>query len=75
MTKSQDLKNEIERFWKLKIAGIGQEIIGAMGKMKKNFMEILKTIPGNIITNELQLEVVRGTVRILKRTHGTQVGP
>ena len=45
-----------------------------MGMMKKNLTEILKTIPGNITTNELQLEAVLGSVTILKRGLGTKLG-
>ena len=49
-------------------------IIGATGGiLKKNLTEILKTIPGNITTNELQLEEVQGSVMILKRALGTKL--
>ena len=41
--------------------------------MKKNLTEILKPIPGNITTNELQLEVVQGSVTILKRALDTKL--
>ena len=54
MTKYQDLKNELRRSWKLKNAKAVPVIAGAAGMMTKNLMEILKTIPGNIPTNELQ---------------------
>ena len=47
-------------------------IIGATGMIKKNLTKILQTIPGNITTNKLQLEAVRGEVTILKRAHGTK---
>ena len=67
MTKYQDLKNEVKISWKLKNAKAVPVIAGAAGMMTKNLMEILKTIPGNIPTNELQLEAVRGSVMILKK--------
>ena len=51
MTKYQDLKNEVKRFWKLNNAKVAPVIVGAMGMMTRNLTEILKTIPGNIITN------------------------
>ena len=54
MTKYQDLKNEVKRSWKLKNAKVVPVTVGAMRIMMKNVTEILKTIPGNIITNELQ---------------------
>ena len=44
-----------------------------LGMMKKNLTEILKTIPGNITTNELQLEAVLGSAKILKRGLGTKL--
>ena len=49
-TKYQDLKNEIKRSWKLKNVKIVPVIIGATRIIKKNLIEILKTIPGNITT-------------------------
>ena len=73
MTKYQDLKNEVKRSWKLKNAKAVPVIVGASWMMTKNLTEILKTIPGNIVTNELQLETVRGSVTILKRTLGTKL--
>ena len=72
MTKHQDLNNEVKRSWKLKNARIAPVIVGAMGMMK-NLTEILKTIPGNITPNELQLEAVRGSATILKRALGTKL--
>ena len=73
MTKYQDLKNEVKRSWNLKRSKIVPVIIGATGMMTKNLIEILKTIPGNITTNELQLEAVRGSATILKRVLGTKL--
>ena len=73
MTKYQDLKHEVKRSWKLKNAKVVPVIVGATGMMKKNLTGILKTIPGNIITNELQLEGVQGSATILKRALGTKL--
>ena len=53
MTKQYDLKNEVKRSWKLKNGKVVPVIVGATGMMTKNLIEILKTIPGNITTNEL----------------------
>ena len=55
------------RTWKLKKAEIVPVIFGAAGMIKKTFIKYLKTILGNITTNELQVEAVRGSVKILKR--------
>ena len=41
--------------------------------MRKNLTEILKTIPGNITTNELQLEAALGLVTIVKRAFSTKL--
>ena len=73
MTKYQDFKNEVKRSWKLRNAKVGPVIVGAMGMMTKNLTEILITIPGNIITNKLQLEAVRGSVTIVKRVLDTKL--
>ena len=66
MTKYQDLKHEVKRRWKLKNAKV-------VPVMTKNLTEILKTIPGNITTNEQQLEAVQCSVTILKRALGTKI--
>ena len=64
----------MKRFWKLKNAKVVPVITkNLMGMMTKNLTEILKTIPGNITTNKLQLEAVLGSVMILKRTLGTNL--
>ena len=73
MTKYQNLKNEIKRSWKMRSVEISPVIIGATGIIKKKLTKILKIISGNITTNELQLEVVRGSVTILKRALGTKL--
>ena len=73
MTKYQDLKHEVKRSWKLKNAKVVPVMMNLMGMMKKNLTEILKTIPGNITTNELQLEAVLGSAKIPKRGLGTKL--
>ena len=73
MTKYQDLKHEVKRSWKLKNAKVVPVMMkNLMGMMKKNLTEILKIIPVNITTNELQLEAVWGSATILKRALGTK---
>ena len=74
MTKHQDLKHEVKRSWKLKNYKVVPVMTKNLVGMKmKNFTEILITIPGNITTNELQLEAVLGSVTILKRALGTKL--
>ena len=67
MTKYQDLKHEVKRSWKLK----NDKDVPVM---MKNLTETLKTIPRNIITNDLELEAVQGSAMILKRALGTKLG-
>ena len=74
MTKYQDRKNEIKRSWKLKNAKVVPVMMkNFTGTMKKNLTHIIKTIPGNIITNEVQWEAVRVSVTTLKRALGTKL--
>ena len=58
---------------KLTKAEIVPVIVGATGMIKKPLTENLKIILGNITTNELQVEAVRGSVKILKRALGTRL--
>ena len=74
MTKNQDLKHEVKRSWKLKNAKVVPVMMKKLvGMMKKNLTEILKTVPGNITTNKLQLEAMVGSVTILERALGTKL--
>ena len=74
MTKCQDLKHEVKRSWKLKNAKVVPVTMkNLMRMMMKNLTSILKTIPGNITTNELQLAALQGSVTILKRALGTKL--
>ena len=54
----------------MKKAEIVPVMVGATGMKKKTLAEYLKIILGNITTNELQVEDVRGSVKILKRALG-----
>ena len=73
MTKYQDLKNEVKRMWKLKKVEIIPVVVGDTGMIKKTLTESLKIIPGNITTNEVQVEAVRDSVKIVKRALGTRL--
>jgi len=48
-------------------------MVGATGMKKKTRTEYLKIILWNITTNELQVEDVRGSVKILKRALGMKL--
>ena len=73
MRKYQDLKNEVKRTWKLKKAEIVPLIVRARVIIKKTLTEYLKIIPGTITPNELQVEAVRGSLKILKRALGKRL--
>ena len=72
MTKYQDLKNEVKRMWKLKKPEIVPVIVRVTGIMKKT-LRVFNIIPGNITTNEQQMEAVRGSVKFLKTAIGTRL--
>ena len=59
-----------DMLWKLfgRTDGQGKHYIPptSLKRGYNDLTEILKTIPGKIIANELQLEAVRGSVTILK---------
>ena len=57
----------------MKKAEIVPVMVGATGMIKKTLTEYLKIIPGNITPNELQVEALRGSVKILKRALGTRL--
>ena len=57
----------------MKKAEILPVIVGATGMIKKTLTEHLNITPRNITTNELQVEAVRGSVKILKRALGTRL--
>ena len=70
--KYPDLIIDVKRTWKLKSAVIVPVIVVTIGMMKKNVTWILKTIPGNIMTNDLQLEAAQGLVTMLKKSIRTK---
>ena len=74
MTKYQDVKHELKRSWKLKNVKVVPVMTKyLLGMMTNKLTEILKTIPGNITTNELYLEAVQGSAAILKKALGTKL--
>ena len=74
MAKYQDFNNEVKRSWKLKNAKVVPVMTKNLtGMMTKNLTELLKTIPGNITANELQLKPVLGSVMILMRALSTKL--
>jgi hypothetical protein len=73
VVKYQDLKNDMKDTYRLNDVEVVPVILGATGVIKKNFREYLKVIPGDIGTLELQVEVVRATVSIIKRALGCRL--
>ena len=58
---------------KLKKDEIIPVVVEATGMIMKTLTEYLKIILGNITTNKLQVEAVRGSVKNLKRALGTRL--
>ena len=57
----------------MKKAEIVPVVVRTTGMIKKTLTEYLKIILGNITPNELQVETVRGSVKILKRALGMRL--
>ena len=57
----------------MKKAEIIPVVVGDTGMIKKTLTESLKIILGNIAPNELQVEAVRGSLKILKRALGKRL--
>lgn len=73
IVKYQDLKNDMKETYHLKEVEIVPVIFGATGVVKKNQAQYLELIPGNINRLELQVEVVKESVSILKRALGCRL--
>merc|ERR1712035_96113 len=69
-TKYQSLMYDMKRNWNLREISIIPVIIGATGLMKKNFKNLLASIPGDPSAREIQTIALKGTVRVLKRALG-----
>ena len=70
VVKYQDLKNDMADTFNLQPVEVIPVVISATGLMKKNLQKYLKRIPGNTTALELQTEVVKETVSLLKRALG-----
>ena len=70
VVKYQDLKNAVKDTYSLESVEVIPVIIGATGIMKKNLQTYLQRIPGKTTSLELQIEVVRESVSMLKRALG-----
>ena len=70
VSKYQHLKNAIADTYNLNPVDIIPVVMGATGMMKKNLQRYIQRIPGKITNLELQIEVVKETVSMLKRALG-----
>ena len=68
--KYQDLKYDMADTYNLQPVDIIPVVIGATGLMKKNLQKYLQLIPGTVTSLELQVEVIRETISLLKRALG-----
>ena len=72
MTKYQVLQNEVKRFWKLKNAKNCTSDHWSNGNDEEEPHRVIKNHPWEYYY-KLQLEAVRGSVTILKRSLGTKL--
>lgn len=73
VTKYQPLKNDIGVTYRFKPVDIIPIVIGATGVMKRNLESYINLLPCKVTSLELQIEVVRETVSILKRALGCRL--
>ena len=73
VVKYQDLKNDMADTYNLQPVDIIPVVIGATGLMKTNLQKYLQLIPGKVTSLELQIEVIRETVLMLKRALGCRL--
>lgn len=70
IVKYQDLKNDMKDTYSLASAEVVPIIVGSTGVVKNNLNQYLQMLPCKINALELQVEVVRDSVSILKRVLG-----
>ena len=73
VVKYQDLKNDMQDTYHLRPVDTIPIVIGATGLMKKNLQNYIQRLPCNVTSLELQLEVVRESVSMLKRALGCRL--
>ena len=73
IVKYQDLKNDIADTHDLQPVDVIPVVIGATGLMKQNLQNYLTLLSAKVTSLELQLEVVRETVLLLKRALGCRL--
>ena len=73
VTKYQDLKNDIKDTYRYEPVDIIPIVIGATGTMKRNLQHYIQLLPCSVTSLELQIEVVRETVSMLKRALGCRL--
>ena len=73
IVKYQDLKNDMKDTFNLGEVEVVPIILGATAVVKKNIHKYAAMIPGDVGTLELQREVLRESVAILKRALGCKL--
>jgi hypothetical protein len=71
--KYQDLKNDMKDTFELQEVEVVPVIIGSTAVIKNNFHKYTAMIPGNVNALELQREVLRESIAILKRALGCKL--
>ena len=70
ISKYQYLKYDLKTTWSLQKIDVIPVVVGATGVVTTRLKEYLKSIPGSLNMNDIQLSAVRGTSGILKRALG-----
>ena len=65
--KSQDLKREIGRSWKLKMVEVVPAVIGALGSVTKGFDRRIEKLGIPCLVGVMQKTALLGTARILRK--------
>ena len=73
VVKYQDLKNDIVATHGFRPVDVIPVVIGATGLMKQNLQNYLHLLPAKVTSLELQKEVIRETVSLLKRALGCRL--
>ena len=67
MEKYQDLKREIEKLWKLKMVEVVPVVIGALGRVTKEFDGWIEKLGITNNVGVMQKTTLLGTRRILRK--------
>ena len=74
VNKYQELQSDLRETWDLQEIDILPVVVGATGLLKTNSKEYLTSIPGRPTSAEVQINAIKGSIKILKRALGQKFG-